>query len=363
MWQPLVRECLRASRRLDVAQRVAETWLQRRGHARLLQYHQTVSILTGRADIALSRCEERPWTATVSSCARALIESPELHSDTEEGVDIAIQVFTDINAMEMTMRHATAFKHACADRSGATDAASVCDDVLCDSILSALEEGTDDVDARVAHTAARLNRIVSRSQEVAGAELTALEAPSHGVTRQERLLLAVNDVLFRESGLAVTPIELAKRAAFTLGSGLEHGQLTPLAAALAYRSVLGHCDPSLETEVVFDDDVDDGAQVWLRVSSERGVQAEHHLVNLCAGALGSFARIFPKRAPDERTPSSPNPWAVVVQQLAEAREGMCDGCGTTHARKHPWPGMLDDLRTDLVGLASAQIDADGGRPA
>jgi len=165
-------------------------------------------------------------------------------------------------------------------------------------------------------------------------------------SKQEHLLMSLNDALFHEHGLCVMPYKVADRAALLPGSGLEAGRVSPLAMALLYRSVLSRCQSNLETEVISEEEGPGNA--WLRVSDhDRG---EHHLVDLSPARHGTFQRIFPEKPAAERT-VQPNHWFAVLRTLSRALGSMCPCC----VEKHPTAGWFAELCTDLhADLHNAQ---------
>ena len=135
---------------------------------------------------------------------------------------------------------------------------------------------------------------------------------------QATLLTTVSDVLFREHRLSILHASQADRAALSLGRGLEEGRLVPLTAAMTFAAVLRRCEPTTETEVLWE-----GHCAWLRASSEH--RGEHHIINLTPGSIGEIAQLVPLVPAEERRPTS-KPWAGVLQQHLRARESMCACC-------------------------------------
>ena len=125
---------------------------------------------------------------------------------------LGLAVLQDLNWLEFVVREATQFRSAAADAPG-----SPSNDILCDSILEALEQGTNDASTRREATESQLDSIACRVtqalQEKAEDVRPRDVVMPHGVTRspmaeptkQEQLLLTVNDVLFWERDLLVMP--------------------------------------------------------------------------------------------------------------------------------------------------------------
>ena len=315
------------------------------------------------------------WTTVVKSCAGVLLRENRAHRRAED-VAVGIDMLCDMNRIN------TMFGHAAAFRDIAADFHSPSSDIRCDSLLSALEAGDDNVDARITDTTAHLEHLAARLRDARAAEDRMLEPPPYDATPQEKLLRTASDIVFLY-GLSVVTMQHADRAAMSLGGGLQRGRVTPLVAALVLRNVLHRCveqqrppdalletlaeqgqvpgahASSLSTEVIVEDY---GERVWLRVSrwhkrdtledgssEQAGVtdgRAEHHLVNLTPSAVGSFSRIFPKALAARRRPPE-NHWVHVLQSVSEAHVGMCDCCYHEH-QPFEWFGELcEDMLAEL----------------
>ena len=302
----LARDGLRAAQRLDNIACVSNGLLN---SLRVQQiWHRRI---TGSP---LEHPKSSPWTPFVRRCAHVLYASPK-----HESIEVGLEFLCEVNRIETMLRQAAQFRTAAFEQC----------DMQCDSILMALELGTDDVASRVADTSAKIERLAARSVDLRDAEERMLDPPPC-TTAQERFLLTANDVLFR-GNLSVLPLSHADRAAMNIGSGLEAGRVTPVMAGVIYRNLLAHAMPDAETEVV---SRDDGARAWLRVSR----LGEHHLIDMSPGRTGTFYRIFPKT--DERTPQ-PSHWVSALRSIARAQTAMCDCCASRHPTRE-WFGELCD---------------------
>ena len=274
----------------------------------------------------------------MSTRARSLAAEDVL--DEDDQLTFGLAVLSDINLEEHIVSSGNLFLAA----SHVAGGSSPDHDILCDSILSALEKNSNDASTRCANTGCKLDQIATRSVEQLDGVLksSAQQESLSLTTTQERLLMAINDVLFREERLLVMPFSIADREALMPSSGLVAGRVTPVSATLLYRGIVSRCDPQLQTEVVADDN--EPEQSWLRVSN--AARDEHHLVSLCPAQAGTFMRIYPKEQAEKR-PRPPNHWTAVLQGLVRAHSKICPCCADSHPTIDWFPEVCTDLLQEL----------------
>ena len=209
MWRTLLRDGLRAARRLDAAACRTSGLLH---HNEAAKRHWV-----NRLGWPLSTPVQL-WTNVVRCCADTLLLPATDARAHKDPLSIGLELLCEMNRCEMVYRHAAAFRTA-----AVLSHDDHCD-IHCDSLLTALELGTDDVHARQVETTKHIERLTTRARELREDEEQRLERPSLKVSARERLFLTVNHVLFHET-LSVLPHRVADRAALSMGTGLAAGRV------------------------------------------------------------------------------------------------------------------------------------------
>ena len=309
----------------------------------------------------------------VMDCARALLRAtiedvppPRGACNDDDPIDASLQLICDVNRFEFSLRQAAAFHRQTRVTNSSSD-----NNILCDSIVTALEMGTDDVERRVANASSELDFIARRVRALTSAEETLHLRPSAGKETEasvERLIMNVNQVLLHECQFLIVPCEEAGRDALSIGCAIQTRCAIPLIAVLIYRAVLSRCAPYLETEVVLDmkgGDPHGAKRAWLSICSENWSTAECLLVNLSPDMDGTVQWLAPggllaherastvHRAGTSKPRTTTmvpitNPWAAVLRNVVDAQSSMCDCCRGQHDAQHPTAEFVRQLCSDLA---------------